>query len=174
MDLTPRFSIPTNTYNPGIPEDRGIKRRGLFGLIIKPQTWGNLLQGWHDASPRWVNSRLRMTVTTSESFAEARNRQRQTKEAINVPRPRDQLVIEPLMVARRMIVRGVGKQSDFNRVETTDVFNHTGAIVVRSTGAASQNVKRLPTADGVTTDSPNSFNRAQRARQPVQCAGMIC
>src|SRR5713226_1669127 len=37
-----------------------------------------------------------------------------------------------------------------------------------------QNVKRLPTADGVITDSPNVFNRAQRARHPVQCAGMIC
>src|SRR5262245_34585431 len=37
-----------------------------------------------------------------------------------------------------------------------------------------QNVKRLPTADGVTTDSPNVFNRAHRARHPVQWAGMIC
>jgi hypothetical protein len=39
----PGFTIPGHADDPRILEDRGVKRRRLFGLRIKPQTGGDLL-----------------------------------------------------------------------------------------------------------------------------------
>src|SRR5439155_12633223 len=64
VDFIPCFSIPSNADDLRIVKDGGVKLRHLFGLIIKPQTWGDLLHVLHGVSPRRVSSRLRMTVTT--------------------------------------------------------------------------------------------------------------
>jgi hypothetical protein len=42
-----------------------IKLNCLFGLIIKPQTWGDLLNDLHGVPPIRVQSRMGITVTTS-------------------------------------------------------------------------------------------------------------
>jgi hypothetical protein len=41
------FPVPGHTDDPRILEDRGVELRRLFGLRIKPQTGGDLLNGWH-------------------------------------------------------------------------------------------------------------------------------
>jgi hypothetical protein len=51
VDFVSGCSISSNTYDLGIRKDSGVKPRRLFGLIVKPQTWGDLLNGWHGVSP---------------------------------------------------------------------------------------------------------------------------
>jgi hypothetical protein len=59
-------------------KDRGIKLNGFFGLIIKPQSWGDLVDPWHGVSPPRVCARMGITVITSWSFGEAQDRHVQT------------------------------------------------------------------------------------------------
>jgi hypothetical protein len=60
----PGFSIPRHVDDLRILKNRGVKLRRLFGLVIKPQAWRDLLNMLHGVSPRQVFSRLRVTVTT--------------------------------------------------------------------------------------------------------------
>jgi len=65
VDLITRFPISRDSYDPRIPKNRGIKRNSLFGLVIKPQTWGDLLNDFHGVSPGRAYSGREITVTTS-------------------------------------------------------------------------------------------------------------
>jgi hypothetical protein len=51
VTLLARFAVPGNVSNLGILEDAGIELRGLFALVVEPQTRGDLGMSFHGVPP---------------------------------------------------------------------------------------------------------------------------
>jgi hypothetical protein len=57
-----------NVLDLRISEDAGIKRHGLFGLIVKPQAWSDFLNASHDVSPSRCQSRMALRLYMNDTL----------------------------------------------------------------------------------------------------------
>jgi hypothetical protein len=62
VDILPCLSVAGNVQDPRISENAGVKLRRFFGLLIEPQTRGNLLNVLHDLLLQWVGTTLNHEV----------------------------------------------------------------------------------------------------------------